>query len=84
MRSICRRASVVFFLAMAVAGCDAENAEEEYIVLRDSNGSPADKCEAARKAEMEWRKRGKVDKIRKWKSERQFWCQMGKGEYPGI
>lgn len=64
----------LFALMTAACTGSADDAETEFSALTDSGGSPLALCEAARKAEIEWRKDGNTAKIEHWEMMRQTAC----------
>lgn len=64
----------LFALMTTACNGSADDAEAEFSALTESGGSPLALCEAARRAEIEWRKDGDKAKIERWETMRQSAC----------
>lgn len=74
----------VVFLALCLMGCTqkARESEERFRNLSASNAPWAQLCDVARETEIAWREQEDDAKITEWKKQREFYCQIGRGEYP--
>lgn len=75
---------LIILLFALLAGCyrAAEQAENEYLFVRDSGGSRHDRCATAGKAAAAWLQRQDERKYDSWSRTRDIECALAEGRLP--